>query len=99
MTTVKLNALPVTNVSIRDTIPTDDSGVQIFNKVEKEADFLGGVEGWRTYLVQNLNPNTPVDKGAPAGQYTVWVQFIVDKEGKISDIKALTVMDMVWKLK
>ena len=32
----------------------------------------------------------PVDNGAPEGTYTVYVQFVVDKEGNISDVKALT---------
>jgi hypothetical protein len=65
-----------------DTIPN------IFEKVEVEAAFPTGLTGWRKYLEQNLNANVPVDNGAPAGKYTVWVQFIVDKEGKISDIEA-----------
>ncbi len=74
-----------------DTIPGEDTNsLKIFEKVDIEAAFEGGEQGWRTFLEQNLNANTPVDKGAPAGSYTVWVQFIVDKEGKISDIKALT---------
>jgi periplasmic protein TonB len=32
----------------------------------------------------------PAEKGAPEGRYTVLVEFIVDKEGNLSDIKALT---------
>lgn len=87
---IQLSASPVESYFLRDTIPAGDSNLLVFDKVDKEADFDGGEQGWRTYLVQNLNPSTPVDKGAPAGQYTVWVQFIVDKEGKVSDIKALT---------
>ena len=30
------------------------------------------------------------ENGAPAGTYTVVVQFVVDKEGNMSDVKALT---------
>ena len=41
-------------------------------------------------MERNLNPNAPVDNGAPEGSYTIWVQFIVDKEGNISDVKPLT---------
>ena len=74
-----------------DTIPAKDSGEEnIFEAVDIEAGFPGGELAWRTYLEQNLNANTPVDHGAPAGSYTVWIQFIVDKEGKISNIKMLT---------
>ena len=63
---------------------------KVFEKVEIEASFPGGDAAWRKFLERNLNSNTPVDNGAPAGTYTVWVQFIVDKEGNISDVKALT---------
>jgi protein TonB len=63
---------------------------KIFEKVEIEASFKGGESAWRKYLERNLNANTPVDNGAAEGTYTVWVQFIVDKEGAISDVKALS---------
>ena len=41
-------------------------------------------------MTNTLNANAPVDNGAPAGKYTVYVQFIVDREGNISEVKALT---------
>jgi periplasmic protein TonB len=63
---------------------------QVFTKVEVEASFKGGEKEWRRYLERNLEANVPVDNGAPEGTYTVTVQFIVDKEGKISDVKALS---------
>jgi protein TonB len=63
---------------------------KIFEKVEIEASFKGGEGAWKKYLERNLNPNTPVDNGAPEGTYTVYVQFVVSKDGSISDVKALT---------
>ena len=63
---------------------------KIFEKVEIEASFKGGESAWRKYLERNLNPSTPVDNGAPEGLYTVYVQFVVSKDGSISDVKALT---------
>ncbi len=68
----------------------EDDPNKIFEKVEIEASFKGGEGAWRKFLERNLNPNTPVDNGAPEGTYTVWVQFVVDREGAISDVKALT---------
>lgn len=68
----------------------DDDENKVFEKVEVEAMFKGGEREWRKYLERNLDANTPVDNGAPEGSYTVVVQFIVDKEGKISDVKAMT---------
>ncbi|HKO79137.1 MAG TPA: energy transducer TonB [Chitinophagaceae bacterium] len=63
---------------------------KIFEKVEIEASFKGGESAWRKYLERNLNPSAPVDNGAPEGLYTVYVQFVVSKDGSISDVRALT---------
>ena len=63
---------------------------KIFEKVEIEASFKGGEGAWRKYLERNLNGNTPVDNGAPEGTYTVYVQFVVSKDGSISDVRPLT---------
>ncbi len=57
---------------------------------ETPASFRGGQEAWIKYLQKNINPNVPVDNGAPEGPYTVYVQFIVDIDGSVSNIKALT---------
>ena len=62
----------------------------VFTKVEVEATFPGGEKEWKRYLERNLEANVPVDNGAPEGTYTVIVQFIVDKEGVISDVRALS---------
>lgn len=63
---------------------------KVFEKVEIEAYFPGGDNAWLDFISKNLAPNTPVENGAPAGTYTVVIQFIVDKEGNLSDIKPLT---------
>lgn len=63
---------------------------RIFEKVDFEATFPGGLPAWKKHLEKNLKPTVPIDNGAPVGNYTVVVQFIVDKEGIVSDIKALT---------
>jgi GldM C-terminal domain/Gram-negative bacterial TonB protein C-terminal len=62
----------------------------IFERVEIEAAFPGGDAGWRKFLEKNLNPNVPVDNGAPVGMYNVFVEFIVDRDGSISEIKPIT---------
>lgn len=64
---------------------------KVFTKVEKEAKFPGGAEGWRRYLERNLNANVAADDGAATGNYTVKVQFIVDKEGNISNVQSIEV--------
>jgi len=74
----------------RDTIPVTDTTERVFEKVEIEAAYPGGDNAWRRFLEQNINPAVATDNGAPEGTYTVIVQFVVDKEGKVSNIKALT---------
>ncbi len=59
-------------------------------RAESEAIFPGGSTGWINYLIGNLDAATPVDHGAPKGQYQVFVKFRVSKEGKISDVVAET---------
>jgi protein TonB len=68
----------------------DDDENKIFEKVEVEAAFPGGESAWKKFLERNLRGDVATENGAPAGQYTVWVQFVVDKEGNVSDVKALT---------
>jgi hypothetical protein len=62
----------------------------VFDKVDIEAKYPGGDKQWRMFLEKNLNGNIPIDNGAPAGIYTVVVQFVVSKDGSISAIKPLT---------
>src|ERR1043166_4496710 len=53
--------------------------------VVKPASFKGGEQGWIKYLQKHLNGNVPSDAGAPAGNYSVVVEFMVSKEGYISN--------------
>ncbi len=69
--------------------PVEDEN-KIFDKVEIEAKFPGGDAKWRQYLERNCNAQVATDAGAPEGTYTTVVQFVVDKEGNISDVKAMT---------
>lgn len=73
-----------------DVPKVSDDENKIFTKVEVEASFPGGESAWRRYLQNNLNPNTPVDNGAPEGTYQVVVRFIVGRDGSISDVQAET---------
>ncbi len=70
----------------------DDNGVEIPNYiVEQEARFPGGLPGWKKYLEANLDPEVAARAKAPVGIYTIKVQFIVDKEGNIDNVKAITI--------
>src|SRR4030095_10825603 len=82
----------IANKALMDTIPGDTTvaGDKVYEAVDEEAYFPGKEDGWRSFLEQNLNPSTPVDNGAPAGTYTIYIQFVVDLNGKLSEIKPLT---------
>ncbi|MES2646394.1 MAG: TonB family protein [Bacteroidota bacterium] len=60
---------------------------KVFTKVENPAEFPGGQDAWRRYLERSLQyPEAAQENGI---QGVVRVQFIVDKEGNISEVQAL----------
>lgn len=76
-----------------------DKGKDVVEKkIEKEPDEPRATvdiparfkDNWLKFLIRNLKPETPVENGAAEGRYTVVIQFVVDKEGIVSEIKALT---------
>jgi hypothetical protein len=68
----------------------DSTGQALANCEELRAQFAGGLPMWRKYLERNLKGSVPVNNGADAGAYTVLVQFIVNKDGSVSDVTPLT---------
>ena len=79
----------------KDSVPDKQNSTieidgKVYEKVEQEATFPGGVDAWQKYLQENLKADVPVKKGAPAGRYMVLVRFILSKNGKVTDIKAET---------
>jgi len=59
-----------------------------FTKVEIESEFPGGSAAWMRYLNKNFRyPQDAIDNEI---QGTVVVQFIVDKEGNVSDVEAVS---------
>jgi protein TonB len=60
---------------------------QEFFKVEIEARFPGGPDAWRRYLERNMRyPESAQENGT---QGLVKVQFLIDREGNISEVQAL----------
>lgn len=78
--------------SIQDEKGWDENGKEIPHFiVEREARLKKGIGAWNQYLQKNLNSDVPVIAGAPAGTYDVIVQFLVNKEGHIAEVKAINV--------
>lgn len=55
--------------------------------VDLDAKFTGN---WKLFLERNLVAEVPVNNEAPPGRYPVLVKFVVDLEGHVSDIVAMT---------
>jgi protein TonB len=77
--------------------PNDDD-VTIFRKVEIESSYPAGIEAWRRFLIKNFHvPEEAVDQQAGGTTATILVQFIVDKEGNVSDVHAISGSDALRK--
>jgi hypothetical protein len=63
---------------------------KIFTKVQQPAQFPGGPEAWRRYLLRNANLNILSQQNAPVGTYSVVIRFAVSTDGSISNIVAET---------
>ena len=79
---------PIDDNSKAVEMPKEDDENKVFTKVEVEADYPGGTSAWRKYLSNNLDSEVPGSNGAPPGQYTVIVRFIVAKDGSVTDVQA-----------
>jgi len=68
--------------------PKQDDEDKVFQKVEIDAEFPGGTAGWTRYVTREIERN--IDELQDDGKSgTVVVLFIVDKEGGVSEVKAL----------
>jgi periplasmic protein TonB len=66
----------------------EDDMDKTFTKVEIESTYPGGMEAWKRYL--NKNFRYPDEAQSNEIQGVVVVQFIVDKEGNVSDVQAVS---------
>lgn len=69
---------------------TKESRKKFHAKVEIKSGFPGGDSSWVQSIETKLNQSIRFGKGAKKGKYLISIQFIVDKDGAIRDVKALT---------
>ncbi|MFT3701946.1 MAG: energy transducer TonB [Agriterribacter sp.] len=82
-----LDEIVVTAIGVRGN--PDDSQDKVFEKVEVEATFPGGEREWTKFISREINKHIDVlQKAGNTGKCVV--QFIVDTDGKISDVHAIT---------
>lgn len=68
--------------------PTRTEEEKIFTKVEIESSYPGGMAAWRRFLIKTVNyPGEAIEKEIEGA---VVVKFIVDKDGKVSDVIAIS---------
>jgi beta-lactamase regulating signal transducer with metallopeptidase domain len=82
-TSVVVNHLASNSVQQNET----NKESEVFTRVEIDAAYPGN---WRNFLERNLSGQVAVDNGAGPGTYTTIIQFIVDTDGTISNMKALS---------
>jgi antitoxin component YwqK of YwqJK toxin-antitoxin module len=58
----------------------------VFTRVETEADFPGGLNGWKSYLHNQDLTLYKFSGSIPSGRYDVIIRITVNEDGKISDI-------------
>ncbi len=89
LTTLFLSLFFVSSIVGQTPVANDkaDPNDKVFTKVDRPAEFPGGAQGWSEYLQNNLKyPKKAIKKNI---QGVVRVQFLVDREGNISEVMAL----------
>lgn len=76
-------------VSYKDGNSVVVTGKPLFTNVKIPPVFGKMQNGWAKYLERALDRDLPKRRGAPAGQYAVKVNFEIDQDGKVINVKAL----------
>ncbi len=91
LVTLLISVAISTHTYCQDTVITNRSDTVyggIFAKVETESEFPGGRQGWQTFLMENLTYPSKAQRKNIEG--TVVLQFIVNKDGSLNDIEAIS---------
>lgn len=79
--------IPGSNV-LPASIPRHEPEDSTYLTVEIEASFPGGISEWSKYLKRTIERHS--DEFTSSDYGTCLIRFVVDKEGNVSDVKALT---------
>jgi protein TonB len=73
--------------------PVKEDENKVWQKVEIESEFPGGLASWKRFLLKTLNyPDNAIDEEVSG---TVLVQFIVDQDGNVSEVEAISGPDLL----
>ncbi len=67
----------------------------VFSKVDIEASFPGGENAWNEYVRENIEKNLKKIMKDKLSAGTCEIQFIVGKDGSITNVEALTMKESV----
>ena len=67
-----------------------DDSIYTPKNYKEEASFTGGAEAWISHLQNYLDASVASVNGAPAGNYTVIVKFVVMKDGSLRNFTPVT---------
>jgi len=70
-----------------DSTQTESDGISVFNLVEKQPEFPGGEQALLDYIGSNVHYPKKARKKNIQG--TVYISFIVEKDGKVSTVRVL----------
>ena len=85
---MKTNQTETASVAVKDTLTPDES---VFEVVEQMPEFPGGYKEMMKYIEQNMRYPEEAKKAGTQGR--VVVQFLVNKNGAISDVSVLHSVD------
>lgn len=85
---MKTNQAETASVVVKDTLTPDES---VFEVVEQMPEFPGGYKEMMKYIEQNMRYPEEAKKAGTQGR--VVVQFLVNKNGAISDVSVLHSVD------
>lgn len=91
------------NYGLKNTSPSDDENIlapalasaepineNVVYRPDIQPHYPGGITGWKKYVASHLKFDVAAINGASEGDFPAAVQFIVHKDGRISNIMPLT---------
>jgi periplasmic protein TonB len=77
-----------TNTAIESPVTASENDNTIREKVDVESTYPGGLGAWKRFLIKTFRYPSEAEENRIAG--TVLMKFVVDKEGNVSGIQALS---------
>ncbi|MGN6604143.1 MAG: N-acetylmuramoyl-L-alanine amidase [Ginsengibacter sp.] len=79
--------------SVSETNSEQEKPIAVFTKLQKPASFPGGNTAWLKYITGVIQKNANALTEDKESQGRCEVRFIVSKDGRVSDVKAITKQD------